>query len=67
MHAMLPAAPTETVTVEIPSLRVLTVAKFSYSDDDSVELLAPVAVVRETNTAASTARTVRPARRRAVA
>lgn len=66
MNAMLPTAPETLVTVTIPAMTVLTVAKFSYADDDSVELLAPVAVVRTMNTAESSAKTVRPARRRAV-
>ena len=50
-------------TVTVPALRELTVARFSYEGDASVELVAPIAVVRAQNTAASVAGTVRPGRR----
>ena len=70
MHAILPAAPTEIVTVEIPSLRVLKVAMLV--SDKLGKVAVPISDRTETRpavvqTAESVARTVRPARRRAVA
>lgn len=61
---IIPTARTSMIpTVTVPALRELTVARFSYEGDASVELVAPVAVKRTANTAASVARTVRPGRR----
>ena len=64
-NAMLPAAG-ETVTVEIPALRTLKVARFT--SEETGEFYAPVSVetvrtVAVEQTEQSSAKTVRPARR----
>jgi hypothetical protein len=61
---ILPTARTSMIpTVTVPRQRVLKVARFSYADDASVELVAPVAASIRPATATSQAATVRPARK----
>lgn len=48
-------------TVTIPALRTMKIASWESQDGETVSI--PEGVVREINTAASVARTVRPARR----
>ena len=62
---IIPTARTSIAPVSIPSLRTLVIARFSVDGSPEVELVAPVAAMTAVveQTAASVARTVRPARK----
>lgn len=61
---ILPTASSMIPTVTIPKHRTLKVARFSYADDASVELVAPVAVsIRPAAVVIVQAATVRPGRK----